>query len=426
MHVSLLHLLLFATCRAKRHQRAQQQYEQKLHAVKEALSAWMHRAGESRAIQHLTSQRSRVDGAPADGAVISGLGASGVPTANGPQISLSGGPNLKKMRSALAAAPAAGAGVADASVELGDEVRLLVNNVVGEQEEGQPAGQGGGPAGPAAAVAGEGSSGITSPRDKPALQSFPLRGVTGGERTGMSGVGVSRDGSGGLGEVKAALANDMEHGALHTAESMKIIDAGVEAVAAVMPASGGDEGHPGRKGSECQHHVHLGVGAARLIPRADSWSTVSTVAGDDSAVDGGLDQQEADVGRAGRREGVRGSTAGAAMAAVSDADDDTPTRLKAMEAGRSRYAFQQQQQQQQQRGDSQQGSMLSHSAGQRGGEKDPLQGVDGMSYESGSPSSLVMSHTSVEGRNQGVGKDTIDDGSPRLDGVDPSSWWGSR
>ena len=455
-----------AICRAQRHQRAQQQYEQKLHAVKDAVRAWMHRAGENRALHHLTSHRSRVDRASAegaDGAATNGHGSPDVPTANGPRRLLSRGPSFRKTRSAAAAAavPAAGAaGVADGSVEPGDELqstpaaaaaavpaagaggrepgdelRLLVNSMVGQQ----PSGQGGGHAGQGAAVAGESRSITTRPtgdRDNAAVQLSPLRGERGGGNTGTSGVGVPHGGFLGQGEVKAAAANDKEgHGAFHSAESMKIIDAAVEALAAAMLVSGDGE-RLGRNRSERHHHAHLGVGAARLIPRADSWSTVSTVGGDDPVVDRGLDQHErlqgVDVGGAGRWEGVRGRTAAAAaagaMAAVSDGDDDTPTGLKAMEAGRSRFTFQQQQQQ---RG-GQQGSRLSSSGGRRGGEKDPMQGVDyrqqgGMNGDSGGPSSPVVDRSSVGGRSEGIGKDTMDGepSSPRLDGVDPS-WWGSR
>jgi hypothetical protein len=292
-------------------------------------------------------------------------------------------------------------------------------------------------------------------------QSLPLRGRIRGESSGAAAA-VGEDN----GDRSYAWANDGAAVAtgdaaakkFHTAESMKIIDAAMEAVAAAMLASSPKDGQVSGRGgaSGHHHHAHLGVGAARMIPRESSWSTVSTAGVSADHLDGlgqGTDQQlfreTADVGPVAgqRRDGsaAGGTTptaaAAGAVAALYDdgGDDDTPTGVRAMEAGRSRFAFQQQQ-------GSQQGR-LSGGGAPRGGvvqESAPEVGRRGAVQMRTSTSTVRMPSSTVSpgagaaaaaagmargnlgSRSQSFGKDAgTDGGSESQIEVDPS-WWGSR
>jgi hypothetical protein len=270
LHTDAYVLLVLHTGRALRHLHAQQQYEEKLHAVKDAVRAWMHRAGESRPMKQLSSMRhhSRAEHAAAADGNADHLGVAAAENHSSTDIptrTVSRRPSFKKVVATAVAGHQLG--------KRGDTTGLE------ELDSTEPGGNG------VTGVTGV-TSVVGSSSEAAVGQSLLLKGRTIGESSGaVVAAPVGQDG-GHLSHTQAddaaavAPGNNAAAEKFHTAESMKIIDAAMDAVEAAMLASSPKDGRVAAGGGASghhHHHAHLGVGAARMIPRESSWSTVSTV-----------------------------------------------------------------------------------------------------------------------------------------------------
>jgi hypothetical protein len=150
-----------------------------------------------------------------------------------------------------------------------------------------------------------------------------------------------------------------------------------------------------------------------------------------------------DGGAAGGGTTPAAAAAAGAVAALFDdggVADDTPTGVRAMEAGRSRFAFNQQQQQQQ--GNQQGNNRLSGGGGglrggvgkessvPEAGRRGAVRMPSSTSHSPGAGTAAAaagVGRGSLGSRSQSFGKDVATDGGGSVSGigVDPT-WWGSR